>query len=410
MHRVRDLRFSHDCDPHTCILPKIISELTAPAPILESLTLGTCLESPEVNYLPNHVFCTPQIRIIYLSGWMVPATVPSLGSLTELILDKIDGPDGPDFLQVISVLQKSPRLERLILRNAFRYASNNPPQDILHLPRLRSLGIQCNAFWPMSESYSYLSHPTSIVIELSIQFNRSNGITGAIPSLGELATSMSSRAAFRRALINPLTDGLNLAFEELDTDGITRAVLHFPAKASPLPVYINAFCQGLRLPHLQCITIAGLDLPQNIWCSVFGALTFLVTLSICGCNRNLLCALAECLDGVGAMVPSGQGELGFRHLQTLELHEWTFDEENVAIIKSRLDIRAVQGSKVQILRLVGASWLGTDSTAVLEQIRVCAQWVEIDGIYYGDQDMEDSDDDSDSHSMNMETDTTQDQI
>ncbi|KAG6917530.1 hypothetical protein DXG01_002163 [Tephrocybe rancida] len=357
-----------------------------------------------VAYLPNE-FCTPHIGKIYLLSWMIPATAPSLGSLSELTLEELDRHDGPNFHQVFDVLQKAPCLEHLILRNAFRDDSVRTPDDILHLPSLQSLEIQCKSFGSVLITYSNIHHPSTTRVRLGTQFNNLNGHPGTLDSLKGLGTFISSRADFRHASIAALATTIVPRAYYFHHGTITMPAHDWPQNVGPSTVNIKSFCEGLQLYQLKSLSVESLELPLKIWCSVFGVLQFLTTLCIHHSNRNLLCALAESLDNDGTIVPYSKGRMGFHALHTLVLQQWILDEDMVGLIESCLDIRSTKCPKLKTLRLVRVMWSKINPALAVEQLEMCAKQVEIDGIDFQDTDMEDSDDDSGSHSSGMETDT-----
>ncbi|KAG6917526.1 hypothetical protein DXG01_002158 [Tephrocybe rancida] len=383
MHRVRELSFDHLCAWNSsCSVDKIARELTASyAPILESFDLRVC-NGRQDRHLSTNAFSTGSIHKIRLANCIFSPS-GTLRHLTELTLEDMNN-TGPEFSTVWEILQNSPNLEHLALRNAFQV---DPDSTVVHLRHLRSLEIKCNDFETVLTTYSYINHSATIRIQMASSITRepyTDFSEVAYNSGAALSAHVVVRHACIKARENILTLSLSGVEDTSDMDAEVGIVLEFPQVEGHTQTFINSFCAGLRLAQVRHLSTEDIDFPQRIWCSVFGRLEFLTTLSIYNTGFELLDVLSDNLAHDGTVVEQG-GALGWPALRALALHGWIVDQETIPLVGSRFGIRATKGARLQTLSLFAPNWVDNTSMEMLETWQQSVERIKLDGVItFGD--------------------------
>ncbi|KAG6907436.1 hypothetical protein DXG01_008901, partial [Tephrocybe rancida] len=394
LHRVQYLDLTHNCDGGTCDAVPIISQLTAPAPLLKSFSVG-CFGAKAVQYLPDHLFAstTLQIRSMHLNAWMISADVSPFDGLERLVLSNLGEQGGPRLNEIFSLARKAPNLKDLVLRGRLPYQDGpHNPLDILHLPCLELLEVGYCTPPLLYTLYSHIHHPRTTRVRLA---PKAAYYSNNDESLYALGTYVSTSTTVRHALIKSHKPDFELSFSELE-DGSTLTTSSTITLALEDINYNDAkvlpFFKGLQLMNLTSLSVEGLTLDKVVWHALFGQLEYLEMLRIHGKLRDLLWALTDTFhdDGSAAM-DARSGAMGFRALRTLVLDRWDLDPGWVGFLEARLEARSAQGVGLQTLRLVGGSLVGISAERAETWLQPYVGEVEMEGVEFGDADLDDMD-------------------
>ncbi|TFK63440.1 hypothetical protein BDN72DRAFT_847604 [Pluteus cervinus] len=278
------------------------SKLSSPAPLLESLSLfvsGT--SQPHLTISPSaFAGTTPRLRRLELTGCTLDPDSPICKDLTTLELSCYGPIPRIGGTELLTLLQKLPRLTSLnlflVLRDDATLASSD--FHVVSLPYLASLSILGSSSIQDFDLISHLSFPATTALQLSTDTRSEDPIATLSDFLGVYNSARrpepadSSPNILRSADLQCGSHDLKLLIrtriEGSELESVTN-LLEFkllgPGQwTSPLEISYNpgtvTLLSALHLSTLTSFT-TNCDIDVETWTNVFGTLRKLKHISVC---------------------------------------------------------------------------------------------------------------------------------
>ncbi|KIY71857.1 hypothetical protein CYLTODRAFT_486804 [Cylindrobasidium torrendii FP15055 ss-10] len=359
------------------------------------LTTG---EGPEALIFPSTLFgsSAPRLRSINLYKCSIPWDSGIYKGLTHLTIS--DPPPGTAISPstTLEALQQMPDLEELVLRSAIRPPSlidQDPPSDIVSLPKLAKLELSCGVE-AFASVLRRISFPDLKSLFLNLDGSEFISFVEAVKEYEHRAPGiLANKFVDRLGIRFPVDSALELL--TWPEDGSWNPGFAYHDKMAPVEIHLrgagecansNAIWQTVaEILPLGCIRSVFL-LEGGVLSNGFGILERCVRLE----HLALRCSVSEGIASLGA--PKGgrpkrarggkrksKSALVFPHLKRLEVMNGYF-YEGVDEFVETLEFRAKKKAKIETLLLESCSYLSGDDVALLEEFVDDLEWDGIENI------------------------------
>lgn len=425
----------------TATIEKLLTTICGNANHLQSF----CLSNPQHNHytfnesyiLPDDIFngVTPHLKRLELIKCNLRWSSPLLSGLTHLKIHDTDPYFHPTITELISVLEKMPKLETLDLQNSLpslpdAVTAAPSVERVIDLPHLSYIRIDSSVL-ECANVLNHLSFPTTTSIHLTCLATETtdNDFSSIFPTFSNMRGSSTSKQGsgkpLRSLYVQNTSGGIRV--QAWTSAGGRRDPSRTLSSQPRIDLgltwrkqgqnkaeqVMTAVCKALPLAHLTSLHMCHLDgIGKDVWLNTFGALPKLRNVRVQG---NSVHGLIEALVAeVGEKQQADLAAVGrqpslrrkkivappsvfFPGLHYLVLDETDFDENEQSLLDPLINClmeRCERKAEVRELILVQCSHLEDSDVELLEEIVVDVGW---DGIVQGFSDSEEDEEDEENY-------------